>query len=81
MTNKIAKSQKSKYRINEELAKFGTDARAEKRKEILAATGLNKSTLSEWANIKQDEARMIPFDSGLQIARILGCKPQELLAS
>jgi hypothetical protein len=69
-----------KYRITEELAKFGNGIAAEKRKEILEALKMkNRTTLSEWENIRIDENRMIPFDYAMTICRIVGCKPEKLL--
>lgn len=78
--SQTALANKLKYNIKSELAKFDSESAAAKRKEICEACGLNnKSTLSEWENIKADEPRQIPFDAGLNIARIVGCQPRALI--
>ena len=72
-SEKSPKQEKLKYAIKAALAQFTASVQAEKRKEIREACGINNnSTLSEWENIKQGDARIIPYDYAVIICRVLG---------
>jgi len=71
--------KKLKYGIKEQIEKIHPDLRGAKRKEIMARLKITYVTLSEYENIDEDEARMIPADYFPVLADLLNCRMVDLL--
>lgn len=69
-----------KYRIKEELGKFSAEIQTAKRKEIIEAVGCTRQTLSYYENLEAGHKSEMTFRMASEIARILGCKIQNLTA-
>lgn len=67
-----------KYRIKAELGKFSAEIQTEKRKEIIAACGCTRQTLSYYENLPAGHKSEMTFKMAREIARIVGCKPEAL---
>lgn len=68
-----------KYGIKKELGKFNKEGQVIKRKEIRDTCDVSRVTVSIWENALLGDKAQIGIDHASEIARILGCRMEDLV--